>query len=222
MQIFNKIANKISKFKRLPLPYLFDYISRKILSKYDGIYLCSVGKNFYLSKNCTILGSRYITVGDNFYAGQGAWIECLDEHLGHHFNPCIRIGDNVSLSHSVHIAAIGNVLIGNDVLLGSRIIITDHNHGLYSGDSPSDPNVPPSLRPLSKKKANLIIEDNVWICDGVVVLSGVTIGKGSVISANSVVINDVPPFSIASGAPATVIKRYDTYTQKWSRLDKHE
>ena len=56
-------------------------------------------------------------------------------------------------------------------------------------------------------KGPVLIEDSVWIGDNVVVLSGVTIGKGSVIGANSVVTKDIPPYSMAVGCPAKVIKK---------------
>ncbi len=53
------------------------------------------------------------------------------------------------------------------------------------------------------------IESNVDIGCGVCVLGDVTIGRGSVIGANSVVLSDVPPYSVAVGAPARVVKQLD-------------
>lgn len=53
---------------------------------------------------------------------------------------------------------------------------------------------------------SLLIDDNVWIGENVVVLSGVHIGKGSIIAANAVVTKDIPPYSMAVGVPAKVIK----------------
>lgn len=55
-------------------------------------------------------------------------------------------------------------------------------------------------------KGDIIIEDNVWLCEGVVVLSGVRIGKNSIIGANAVVTKDIPANCIAVGIPAKVIK----------------
>jgi lipopolysaccharide O-acetyltransferase len=54
-----------------------------------------------------------------------------------------------------------------------------------------------------------IIEDNVWLGEFVSILPGVTIGKGNIIGANSVVTQDIPPYSIAVGTPARVAKRFD-------------
>jgi acetyltransferase-like isoleucine patch superfamily enzyme len=54
-----------------------------------------------------------------------------------------------------------------------------------------------------------VIEDDCWLGDGVKVLDGVTIGRGSVIGAGAVVTKDIPPFSVAVGVPARVIKTRD-------------
>lgn len=55
-------------------------------------------------------------------------------------------------------------------------------------------------------KGDIIIEDNVWLCEGVIVLSNVRIGKNSIIGANSVVTKNIPENSIACGIPAKVVK----------------
>ena len=52
----------------------------------------------------------------------------------------------------------------------------------------------------------MIIGKNVWVGEKVTVLPGVHIGEGSIIGANSVVTHDIPPYSIAVGIPAKVIK----------------
>jgi acetyltransferase-like isoleucine patch superfamily enzyme len=53
------------------------------------------------------------------------------------------------------------------------------------------------------------IEDGSWLGQNVVVLPGVTIGAGAVVAANSVVREDVPPGSVAAGAPARVVRMLD-------------
>ncbi len=65
---------------------------------------------------------------------------------------------------------------------------------------------------------DVIIEEDVWIGANVTILKGVTIGRSSIIAAGSLVIKDVPPYSIVGGVPAKVIK------MKWEEkeIEKHE
>ena len=67
-----------------------------------------------------------------------------------------------------------------------------------------DVSVPMMWQGLSSKK--VVIEDDVWVGGKSVILPGVTIGRGSIIAAGSVVTKDIPPFVIAGGVPAKIIK----------------
>lgn len=58
----------------------------------------------------------------------------------------------------------------------------------------------------SSSKGRIIVEDDVWIGFGVTILSGVHIGRGAVIAAGAVVAADIPPYAIAGGVPAKVLK----------------
>ena len=64
---------------------------------------------------------------------------------------------------------------------------------------------PPRSRTIYSK-GPVIIGENVWIGENVCILPGVTIGKGTVIGAGAVVTKDIPPFSVAGGNPARIIK----------------
>jgi lipopolysaccharide O-acetyltransferase len=163
----------------------------------------------------TLRGLAHITIGRNFYAGEGLWLDAVTVHHEQRFSPSIVIGNNVSISAWTHIAATHRIEIGDGTLIGSKVLITDHNHGSY-GKGMDDTLVRPALRMLDGSKS-VVIGENVWVGDGVVVMPGVTIGAGSVIGANSVVTRDVDSFTIVAGAPARVLKRYDAATQEWSR-----
>ncbi len=161
-----------------------------------------------------LLGLRYITIGDKFTAGRGLWLEAVTVNDGVVFRPAITIGDNVIVNENVHIAAVDRVAIGNDVLIASRVFISDHNHGVYGGDGHSSPDVPPRLRALTIAQP-VTIGDRVWIGEMVSILPGVTIGAGSIIGAGSVVSRNVPPDAIAVGSPARVVKIFDRAQQQW-------
>jgi acetyltransferase-like isoleucine patch superfamily enzyme len=104
---------------------------------------------------------------------------------------------------------IGPVTIGNDVILAQNIVMSGLNHGY------EDITLPPHNQPVTKKLITL--EDEVWVGANVVIVAGVTIGKHAVIAAGSVVTKDVPPYSVAAGNPAKIIKKYNPETEIWER-----
>lgn len=105
---------------------------------------------------------------------------------------------------------IGPVHIGNNVIMAQNIVASGLNH-TYTDVS----------LPIHEQKvttAPIIVEDDCWIAANVVITAGVTIGKHSVIAGGSVVTKDVPPFSVAAGNPAKVIKQYNPDTKEWERI----
>lgn len=159
-------------------------------------------------------GLCHMSIGANFTAGRHLWLEAVEEQNGRRYAPEIRIGSNVIINDDVHLAAIDRITIGDDVLIASRVFISDHLHGCYQGPQGSSPLVPPRMRDVTGA-GRVVIGNNVWIGDMVAVLPGVTIGDGSVIGAGSVVTRDVPPASIAVGSPARVIKTFDFNKGVW-------
>ncbi len=163
-----------------------------------------------------IRGLAFMEIGRNFHCAEGLWLEAISEFRDQKFSPRIVIGNNVIISHWTHVAATNYIEIGDDVLIGSKVIIIDHNHGQYS-ETHSHPDTPPAHRTLDKKN-EVIIGSNVWIGDGVVIMPGVSIGKGAVIGANSVVTHSIPEYTIALGAPAKPIKTFEFNSQEWRRV----
>jgi acetyltransferase-like isoleucine patch superfamily enzyme len=111
----------------------------------------------------------------------------------------IRIGEGSFLNLGVMVAAVELVEIGAHCMFANGCFVTDGNHRF------DDPGKPVPWQGFTTKGPTRI-GDNVWCGANVVVTSGVTIGERSVIGANSVVTTDIPPFSIAAGAPARVLK----------------
>jgi len=161
----------------------------------------------------SIRGKSNISIGDNFTAGPGLRLDAFD-YLSDNY--CLIIGKNVQVNVYVHIGAVGKVVLGDNVLIASRVFISDHDHGFYGeSDRHDSPDTIPVERELSFSPIK--IEDNVWIGENVSVLKGVTIGKGAVIGANSVVTKDIPKYCIAVGSPAKIIKKYNFETKKWEK-----
>jgi acetyltransferase-like isoleucine patch superfamily enzyme len=135
-----------------------------------------------------------LTVGPQVYFEPGVW---LTSDSGR-----ISIGGGCLLNLNVMIAAVESVSIGEHCMLANGCLVTDGNHRF------DDPAVPVPWQGFTTK-GPVEIGDNVWLGANVVVTSGVSIGRRSVIGANSVVLTDIPEFSIAAGAPAQVIRAID-------------
>lgn len=113
------------------------------------------------------------------------------------------IGNNCSFGAYNHITCANRVAIGDSLLTGKWVTITDNSHG---ETDKSTLEMRPQERPITSK-GPVVIGNNVWIGDKATILPGVTIGDGAVIAANAVVTKDVPAYSVVGGNPAKVIKR---------------
>ena len=162
-------------------------------------------------------GARHMRIGSGFSAGDHLWLEAISNLDGECHQPLLSIGQNVNFSDSVHVACIHRVTIGDGVLCGSKVIITDHNHGCYAGPAQTNPEQRPALRPLFSHN-QVIIGDHVWLGDGVAVLPGAEIGRGAIIGANSVVNGVIPARCIAVGAPARPIRQWDAQVEQWKKI----
>ena len=112
----------------------------------------------------------------------------------------VRIGAGTFLNRGVMVAALHLVEIGDHCMFANGCYISDADHRY------DDPNRPVPWQGFHSKGPTRV-GDNVWCGVNVVIGSGVTVGERCVIGANSVVTRDVPPYSIAVGAPARVIRR---------------
>ena len=94
-------------------------------------------------------------------------------------------------------------MIGNGLLTGRFVLISDNSHG---GLSQTEAAIPPAARKLVSK-GPVVIGDNVWIGDKVTILAGVHIGDNAIIAANAVVTENVPANTLVAGVPASVRRR---------------
>ncbi len=120
----------------------------------------------------------------------------------------VKIGNGVRIGMSN--VVIGPVTIGNNVIFAQNIVTSGLNHGY------EDINIPICKQPTTT--ALITVEDDCWIGANAVLTAGVTIGKHSVIAAGAVVTKSIPPFSIAVGNPAKVIKQYNFETKQWTKV----
>ena len=182
----------ISLFKIIYIK-IFNLIIKNNFSKMEG----------YIIFPHQLKGEKFISIGKNSTIDKGVNLTAWEKYGEQSFNPLIKIGQNCSIGEHAHITACKEIIIGDNVLTGRRIYISDNFHG---NSTKEEIDIPPIKRPLYIK-GSVIIEDNVWIGERVCILSGVHIGKGAIIAANAVVTHDVPASCIVGGVPAKIIKK---------------
>jgi acetyltransferase-like isoleucine patch superfamily enzyme len=133
-----------------------------------------------------------LEVGEGVLLEPGVWITAPDAAR-------VRIGPGTFLNRNVMVASQELVEIGAHCMLANGCFVSDASHRFDDLE-----------RPVTwqgfESKGPTRIGDNCWLGVGAVVTSGVTIGERCVIGANSVVTRDIPPYSIAAGAPARVLR----------------
>lgn len=161
-----------------------------------------------------IRGRQYIDFGEKLTTGVGCRFDCFPGKDPDKVK--LIFGKNIQINDYVHIVAMDKIVIGDNVLMASHIFISDNSHGSYKCNfEDSDPRIPPTEREYVT--APIKIGNNVWLGEGVCIMPGVTIGEGCVIGAHSVVSKSIPDYSIAVGAPARVVKKYDFNTNHWEK-----
>lgn len=170
----------------------------------------SLGKDISFESVISLRGEQYMSFGNKVHFTHSSFLTAWDSFTyvvegkeeKQTFSPRIEIGDNCNFGEYLHITAINKIVIGSGCLTGKWVTITDNSHGQFVKEQLE---MRPIQRPLYSK-GPVIIGQNVWIGDKVTILPGVTIGDGAVIAANAVVTKDVPPYSMAGGNPARIIK----------------
>ena len=113
------------------------------------------------------------------------------------FSRSLSIGDYSGIGKDTYVPS--DVTIGKYCMLGPEIVFYTDNHNTDRTDIPMCQQGFKSPRPI-------VIEDDCWIGRRVIILPGVTIGRGSIVGAGAVVSKSIPPYSVAVGNPARVVK----------------
>lgn len=126
-------------------------------------------------------------------AGDGAWVEA-PFHCDYGKN--IHVGKNFFANYNLTVLDVGQVKIGDNVLMGPNVSIYAVGHPIH----------PDARRSGYEYGQGVDIGSDVWLGGSVVILGGVTIGAGTVVAAGSVVTRDLPPNVVAAGNPCRVVR----------------
>lgn len=155
------------------------------------------GRKTVLMYPVRLEGEWRIAIGDHVFIGPGSWLQTLS--VNHSESVAISIGRGTSVAGACVISAVRSVTLEENVLVARNVYISDHIHKYTDTGVPVMAQGVDKIRPVTIKRG-------AWLGQNVVICPGVTIGMGSVVGANSVVLQDVPDYSVAVGAPAKVVK----------------
>ena len=157
---------------------------------------------------CGVSGSEHVSVGAQTWFGHHCEIIAQDHHFKQLFTPHLIIGSNVHVTSRLRLTCADMIRIDDDVLIAPDVFITDNNHGM-------DPTFGGGYSSQEMTTAPVHICQGVWLGQRVCVLPGVEIGEHSIVGAGSVVSKSIPPYSIAVGSPAKVVKQWDFNKNAW-------
>ena len=159
----------------------------------------------YMAGPIFVHGGRKITIGNKVRIFPGLRIETHNEGT-------IIIEDNISIGQNFHLISSNEPLkIGRDTTISGNVFITNMDHdyteiGVH----------------ILEQKYNVKtteIKENCFIGYGAVIQAGTILGKQCIVGANSVVRGIFPDYSVLAGAPARIIKRYNSETKSWEKTD---
>jgi len=104
---------------------------------------------------------------------------------------------------------IGPVELGSNIMTAQHVVISAINHQ-YA-------NITVPIKDQGVQAAKITIEDDCWIGAQCVITAGITIGRHCVVAGGSVVTKSIPPYSMAGGNPAHILKTYNPHTRQWEK-----
>jgi acetyltransferase-like isoleucine patch superfamily enzyme len=202
-----------------PIP---EGLGRRIRYSYYKRRLKFIGKKVVIDVGVRIINPKYVSIGDNTWIDNYVVILAgppgerdgpLKRKLNHAFKYSegeVVIGSNCHIAMFVVLQGHGGLSIGDNSGIASGSLLYSMSHHYRNTDEPNDltvykfsPMAPSSEQSLVVSP--VVMEANTALGLNSVMLPGATIHEGSWVGTNSMVLNSIPPWSIASGAPAQII-----------------
>jgi acetyltransferase-like isoleucine patch superfamily enzyme len=180
-------------------PLLFDHIGKGVIFGKNLVlrhpHQMKIGNHVVIDENCLLIADEVegigITIGDNVILSRNSILMAKGGR--------IEIGENSNIGSNCFFGTTNRVTVGKNVLIAANGYV---GGGRYKYDRLDLPPMKQEMYSVGEQT----IGDNVWLGANVIVIDGINVGHDSIIGAGAVVTRDVPPYSIAAGVPARVIK----------------
>ena len=134
--------------------------------------------------------NRGIDIGDGVFVGRGTILSCK--------NGDIVIDDHANIGFNCEIFSGGRVRLGKHTLVAAYTYLVGGDHTFDRTDV--------AVLYQDRVARGIEVDDNVWLGAHVVVADGATIGRDAIVGAGAVVRGEIPPFAVAAGVPARVVR----------------
>lgn len=157
------------------------------------------GRGFVVEDGAEIQGLSEggMRFGDGVTIGRSAQLR-PSGYYGRDMGVGLVVGSNSNVGPLSYLGASGGISIGANVLMAPAVVVLSEEHAIDDAARP--------IKAQGVRPAPTVIEDDVWLGARVTVLGGTRIGRGSVVGAGAVVTHDIPPYSVAAGVPARLIR----------------
>ncbi len=175
---------------------------------------CTFGDGNSIDYTCQLFrtNANRIALGSRIYIAKDCWFPVVAPPTNP--SPSIILGDGCRIGRRSTISSRNMIRLEEDVLFAPEVFLMDHAHEY------ADVHLPIHAQGLTEG-GTIIVERNCWLGYGACVFSEggeLRIGRNSVIGAHSVVLESIPPYSVAVGSPARVVKRFDPNAGEWVRV----
>jgi acetyltransferase-like isoleucine patch superfamily enzyme len=184
-----------------------------IVNVKNRFFFGSYGKDVYIEPSVVIDRPRYAHLGDRVRIKQFTSINLHPPHRKSK-EGLLFLENNVSIAQGCIISAYHRIVIEENTVIGPYTLITDNSR------KPGD--VSRASKDQEVVFGHVSIGADCFIGFNSCILMNVTIGKHCIIGAASVVTRDIPPYSIVTGSPAKVLKRFDFEKKDWVRVPSEQ
>ena len=154
------------------------------------------------------IGVSGLRIGRGSAIGDGSWLNVAIRDGNVH----MVIGEYVLIGRRAVVSSGTFLEIGSHTIFGPNVYVASNEHE-YIGNHRK-----PILACGIRDHGSLIVEENCWFGMNSIITGGITVGRGSVVGANSVLRDSIPPFSVAIGTPAKVVRMLNPENEQWESI----
>jgi acetyltransferase-like isoleucine patch superfamily enzyme len=212
----SSIFARIGRFLKWPLQEKLNYLESSFYRLKSAVYyrriFGSFGSGSTLYSPMLLTNPQFIHIGNNVLIRKGVRLEAIaSDPLS---PPELWIGDNVNIEQNVHIVCHSRVIIGNHVSITGNCAIVDVTHPyenivdpLKIGDR------------ILAERSFVEIGEKSFLGFNAIILPNVRLGSYCIVGAHSLVTKHVPDYSVVTGNPARVVRRFDAESGKWTPVN---